>query len=405
MPNFAYKAYDKSGKVVSGVMEAKDRSAVVSKLQGSGCYPLQVVEQEQSKGVLSANVFAPFQRIGKKDIMTFTQQLAILLEAGLPLDRSLSILIELTENKKLAKVIENILSSLKGGSSLADALARHPRIFSRLYINMVKAGESGGVLEVVVTRLGEFLANSQALQEDVTSAMIYPVLLTTVAGSAVAILLLFVVPKFAAMFEDLGQALPLPTQLLLAFTDTLTAYWWLILGALVVGFFVFRYYVETENGKYSWDQFKLKVPLLGDLIYKIEAARFTRTLGTLIQSGVPILQAMVIVKDIIGNSVISRAMLKISSGLKEGGLISAAMKEYEIFPPLVIHMIGIGEQTGHLDTMLIKVADTYDGEVRTSVKRLVSFLEPAMILIMAVVVGFIVVAMLLAIFSVNQMPL
>ncbi len=405
MPTFAYKACDKTGKVLNGTMEAKDRAAVVVKLQETNCYPLKVVEQAAAGTVLSSNLLLSLQRIKKKDVMTFTQQLGILTEAGLPLDRSLTLLCELTENKKLVKVIENVLKDVKGGSSLTDALARHPRIFSRLYINMVKAGEAGGVLEIVLKRLGEFLASTQALQEEIVSAMIYPVLLTAVAGSAVAILLLFVVPKFADMFNDMGQALPLPTQLLLGFTDILTAYWWLILAAVVVGIFAFRYYVGTESGKYSWDGFKLKVPLVGELIQKIEAARFTRTLGTLIESGVPILQGITIVKDIIGNSIIARAMLKISSALKEGGLISTSMKEHQIFPPLVIHMIGIGEETGQLDTMLIKVADIYDVEIRSSVKRLVSLLEPAMILTMGIVVGFIVVAMLMAIFSVNEMPL
>lgn len=404
MAVFVYKATDRSGKLVSGTMEGRSREAIVAKLQETNLYPLKVAEQGAEKAGSSANIFSAFQRIKTRDVMTFTQHLSILTEAGLPLDRSLTILRDLTENKKLAKVIDNVLKSVQGGSSLNEALARHPKIFSSLYVNMVKAGESGGVLEIVVNRLGEFLANAQALREDIVSAMIYPVLLTLVAGSAVAVLLLFVVPKFADMFMDMGQALPLPTQILLSCTDILTGYWWLILGVLIAAIIIFRYYVGTESGKHNWDDCKLKMPMLGELIKKIEAARFARTLGTLIRSGVPILQGISIVKDIIANSVIARAMQDISSGLKEGGGITTPLRESDIFPPLVVHMIGIGEETGQLDNMLIKVADTYDEEIRSNVKRLVSLLEPAMILIMGIIVGFIVVAMLMAIFSVNQMP-
>ncbi len=405
MPVFNYKACDKRGKVVNGTMEGVDEAAVISKLQESGSYPLNITMQEQEGTAgIAANVFSAFQRVSNKDVMLFTQQLGILTEAGLPLDRSLTILCDLTENKKLAEIIDNILKSVQGGSSLTEAMGRHPRIFSGLYINMVKAGESGGVIEIVIKRLSEFLTSSQSLKDDVISAMIYPSLLTLVAGSAVAILLLFVVPKFADMFADMGQALPLPTQLLLSFTDMLLAYWWLLLGGVVISVIGFRYYVGTELGKYNWDKWKLKAPFLGILIQKIEAARFTRTLGTLIQSGVPILQGVGIVKDIIGNSVIAQAMNKISSSLKEGEGVTAPLKENKVFPPLVIHMIGIGEETGQLDSMLIKVADIYDVEVRNSIKRLVALLEPAMILFMGIVVGFIIVAMLLAIFSVNEMP-
>ncbi|MBI5789107.1 MAG: type II secretion system F family protein [Candidatus Schekmanbacteria bacterium] len=405
MPVFVYKACDSTGKIITGTMEVKDRTAVTAGLQASNYYPLQIDEQQKDQGIsATAGLTLSFQRVKKRDILTFTNQLGILMEAGLPLDRSLAILKDLTDNKKFARIIDNILRSIEGGSSLADALARHPRVFSRLYVNMIKAGETGGVLELVIKRLSEFLGNSQALQDDIISAMIYPTLLTLVAASAVATLLLFVVPKFAAMFSDMGQALPLSTQILLGVTDILINYWWAILGSLVLLIIASRYFIGTESGKYTWDGWKLKIPLLGALIQQIEAARFTRTLGTLIKSGVPILQGLNIVKDIISNSVISAAMYKVSNGLKEGGGITTPLMESHVFPPLVTHMTAIGEETGQLDTMLIKVADSYDEEIRNSIKRLISFIEPAMILLMGIVVGFIVVAMLMAIFSVNQMP-
>ncbi len=404
---YVYKAYDKAGNLVSGTMEANERASVISKLQQSNFYPLRIEEEGTGSGGASTSVadfLFKFKLVGTKDIVTFTQQLTALLEAGVQLDRSLTILTELTTNKKLADVIRQAQQAVKGGSSFADALARHPRVFSRLYINMIRAGESGGVLELVVNRLAEFLEDTQRLKDDIISALIYPALLTFVGGLAVVIMLTFVVPKFSQLFADTGQALPMATQALLAVSGFITHYWWLILlgiAALALGF---KHYVSTESGKLSWDSFKLKWPLFGDLIRKIEISRFSRTLGTLIQSGVPILQGLIIVKEIINNLLISQSMVNIHSGLKEGEGISAPLRESGVFPPLALHMISIGEETGKLDTMLLNVANTYDVEIRNSVKRLIAFLEPALIFIMGITVGFIVVAMLLAVFSINDIP-
>jgi general secretion pathway protein F len=406
MALYVYKAYDKAGKLINGTMEANEKTAVISKLQQSNFYPLRVEEEGKrpSESSITADLVFRFKLVKTKDVVTFTQQLASLLEAGVQLDRSLTILTELTENKKLANVIKQVQLAVHGGSSFTDALARHTRVFSRLYINMIRAGESGGVLELVVSRLAEFLENTQKLKDDITSALIYPSLLTLVAGSAVAILLTFVVPRFSHLFADMGQALPMATQLLLTISGFIRHYWWLILLSIAAAVFSFKYYVTTESGRMSWDTWKLKWPLIGPLIQKIEVSRFSRTLGTMIKSGVPILQGLAIVKEVINNTLISKSMLNIQSGLKEGEGISAPLRESGHFPPLALHMISIGEETGQLDQMLLKVADAYDIEIRTTVNRLIALLEPAMILIMGLIVGFIVVAMLLAVFSVNEVP-
>lgn len=404
---YVYKAYDKTGNLISGTMEAKERASVISKLQQSNFFPLRVEEEGKRSGgdsVSIADFMLKFKLVGTKDIVTFTQQLTALLEAGVQLDRSLTILTELTTNKKLADVIRQTQQAVQGGSSFADALARHPRVFSRLYINMIRAGESGGVLELVVSRLAEFLENTQKLKDDITSALIYPMLLTVVAGLTVVLMLTFVVPKFSQLFADMGQALPLSTQILMNISAFITHYWWVILLGIVALVFSFKYYVATESGRLSWDTWKLKWPMIGTLIQKIEISRFSRTLGTLIHSGVPILQGLLIVKEVVSNTLISESMVKIHSGLKEGEGISTPLRESRMFLPLALHMISIGEETGQLDQMLLKVADTYDVEIRNSVNRLIAFLEPAMILIMGLVVGFIVVAMLLAVFSVNDIP-
>ncbi len=400
---YVYKAYDKAGKLISGTMEAKEKAAVISKLQQSNYFPLRVKEEgERPSEIHFADLFFKFKPVRGKDVVTFSQQLSVLLEAGVQLDRSLTILTELTGNKKLVDVIRQIQQAVQGGSSFADALARHPRVFSRLYINMVRAGESGGVLELVVNRLAEFLESTQKLKDDVTSALIYPLLLTLVAGSAVAILLIYVVPRFSQLFTDMGQALPMSTQALLALSGFITSYWWVILLGIAAAILGFKYYVATESGRMNWDSWKLKWPMIGSLIQKIEISRFSRTLGTLIHSGVPILQGLLIVKEIINNRLISKSMVNIHSGLKEGEGISGPLRESRIFPPLALHMISIGEETGQLDIMLLKVADTYDTEIRNMVSRLISFLEPALILVMGLIVGFIVISMLLAVFSVND---
>ena len=405
MPEYVYRAADPLGKVIEGVMEANEERLVISQLQAQGFIPISVRLPAQARRFsLQLSTFFPFRKVSHKDVMTFTQQLSTLVGAGLPLDRSLYILTELTENREFKAIIENVHKSVRGGSSFADALAKHPRCFSKLYVNMVRAGEAGGVLELILARLAEFLETSQELKEYITSAMVYPILLVLVGGGAIAILLTFVIPKFATIFSDMGQTLPLSTRFLLALSGGIRDYWWAILAVFGLIYWGVKTYINTTEGRLKWDGLKLKLVVVKTLVQKVEVARFTRTMGTLLRSGVPILTAITIVREIIGNRIIANSLSGVHDGVKEGEGMAKPLKRYRFFPSLAIHMITVGEETGKLDEMLLKVADTYDKDVRNTVKRFVSLLEPLMILIMGIVVGFIVISMLMAIFSVNDMP-
>jgi len=399
MPIFSYTASDSSGKVVSGEIEAKDSAVVVERLRDTRLFPVKIEECKAKKAWANLS----FEHVSGKEIMTLTQQLSSLLDAGLALDRAFTVLVDLVENKRLNTVVTDIQNSIRGGSSLADALSNYPKLFSRLYINMVRAGESGGVLELVLERLADFLESSQALKEEVTSAMIYPVFLLVVSGSAVGILLYYVIPKFSELFKGMGKSLPPSTEMLIAVSVFLQQYWWAFFLAVIVLYASFKLFVSKDEGRIAWDGFLLRAPMIGTLIQKIEVARFSRTLGTLVNSGVPILTGLNIVREVIGNRLMGESMRDIASGIREGEGISDPLKQTKLFPPLALHMISIGEETGHLDTMLLKVAERFDDDVRSSIKRLISMLEPTMILVMGGLVAFIVVSMLLAIFSINDM--
>ena len=409
MPIFFYKATEAGGKILKGTLEAVDERAVAAKLQDMGYIPIRItpVRKESRKFLdleLSQNIFSVFNHISNKDIMLFTQDLSVLLEAGLPVDRALSILIEVTEKVKLKEVIQDILKSVQGGSYLSDALAKYPRVFSKFYVNMIKAGEAGGVLEAILARLSLFLETSQDLIDYIKSALIYPIFLVFVGGISIIILLTFVIPKFSIIFSDMGQTIPLSTRFLLGCSHFIRAYWWLITSGLVATYFFYRRYIRTSDGRLKIDKYKLNFPIWGELIKKIEVARFARTLGTLTKSGVPILQALKLVKDIIGNQIIVGEMGEIQERVKEGERLSKPLIDAGIFPALAIQMIIVGEETGKLDEMLLRVADNYEKVVKNMVKRFISLLEPAMILLMGLVVGFIVISMLMAVFSMNEMP-
>jgi type II secretory pathway component PulF len=296
------------------------------------------------------------------------------------------------------------LKNIQGGSYLSNALAKYPRVFSSFYVSMVRAGEAGGVLDDVLKRLGAFLESSQDFKDYIKSAMVYPIFLVFVGGVSIIILLTFVLPKFSVIFSDMRQAIPLSTRILLGFSAALKTYWPVILGGLGVIYFFVRRYIRTPAGSLKLDHYKLHFPIVGELVKKIEVARFARTLGTLSQSGVPILQALNLVKDIIGNQVIAVTLGNVYDRVKEGEKLSRPLGEIDMFPSLAIQMITVGEETGRLGEMLLRVAENYEKVSRDTVRRLVSFLEPAMILGMGVVVGFIVISMMMAIFSMNEMP-
>ena len=404
MPVFTYRAADRRGQTIDGVMEAVDARAVVERLRKEAYFPIKVLAQGERTSLFSLG--GGGSRVRQRDLMALTQMLATLFEAGLPLDRALSILEELAPSPRVKTIVTDLLHSVRGGSSLSEALAKHhPRPFSRLYINMVRAGEKGGVLEVSLRRLAEFLEARAAFNEAVVSALAYPLVITTVGAAAIVFLMTFVIPRFATIFNDLGQTIPLPTQILMTVSAAMTSYWWVGATLAMAGVLAWRIWTGTPQGRASWDQFILRLPIAGALALKVETARFARTLGTMLKSGVPVLGAMAVVGDMMSNQAVGGAVGRLAEGVKRGGTIAAGMKEHTAFPALAVHMVRVGEETGRLEEMLLKVAETFETDVRTELKRVLGLLEPAIILGMGVLVAFIVVAMLLAIFSINEIPL
>ncbi len=408
MPEYIYKAADSLGKVVEGIMSAPEEATLVSKLHTMGYMPIKISPSSTGQKLSLSMKFSvplPFSTVSGANLLAFTQELSTLIKAGLPLDRTLSILVEITENEKLKNVVQEVLKDVRGGRSFSDALALHPRVFDRLYVNMVKAGEAGGVLDIVLERLVDFQQRAQQLKSTVLNAMIYPIILVSVMAIVIIVMLMFVIPRFTMIFETMGKTIPLPTQILLSSSEFIQSFWWLILAVVIIISVLFQRYRNTEKGRLNWDSFKLKLPLLRDLILKIEVARFSRTLGTLINSGVPLLGALTIVKEVIKNVVVTNSISDISKGAKEGKGVSAPMRVVGIFPSLAMHMIRVGEETGKLDEMLIRVADTYDEEVQNTTKRFISALEPVLILVMALLVGFIVMSLIWAILGINDIAL
>ena len=408
MSTYSYKATDPAGKLVTGTLEAAEEREAVASLQSMRYIPIRISLTKRNRiGPdidLSKRVASFFQRVSTKDVVVFTQDLSTLLEAGVPVDRALAILIDVAERDTFKDVIRDVLKNVQGGSYLSNALAKYPRVFSSFYVSMVRAGEAGGVLDDVLKRLGVFLESSQDFKDYIKSAMVYPIFLVFVGGISIIVLLTFVLPKFSVIFSDMRQAIPLSTRILLGISAALKTYWPLILGGFGVIYFSLRRYVKTPAGSLKLDRYKLHFPVVGGLVKKIEVARFARTLGTLAQSGVPILQALSLVKDIIGNQVIAGTLGNVYNRVKEGERLSKPLGEIDMFPSLAIQMITVGEETGRLSEMLLRVAENYEKVARDTVRRLVSFLEPAMILGMGVVVGFIVISMMMAIFSMNEMP-
>jgi general secretion pathway protein F len=406
MPTYGYKATNIEGEVVEGFMDAAQESVVVKHLQGLGLIPIQInSKDERQEHLLGTCLRFSFKRVTGSELVAFTSELASLLKAGIPLDRSLKILSNnMSEKRGLYSVIMDVRSKIVEGSSLAEAMVTHPKVFSRLYVSMVRSGELSGELDGIMDKLAEFLERSQELRGDVFSAMIYPALLTFVSGVSILILLVFVVPKFASMFSDIGVPLPLPTAILLGISSFIASYWWISLICTVLVLFGLRKYVRTPSGSLAWDGFKLRMPVFGGLIQRIEVARFARTMGTVLKGGVPILESLNIVKGVVSNSVIADTIQELYGRVKRGEGIGSSLKGKSFIPSLAVEMISVGEETGRLQEILIEIADTFDKQVRERLKRLLSLMEPILILIMGIVVGTIVVSMLLALFSVNEIP-
>ncbi len=405
MALFEYKAVNAGGEMSEGELEAADEASLVRQLQADGLIPVRV---SPVKGGLKLSL-KPARKtgaqIGHKQITVLTRELASLLESGLTLDRSLQILLDLTDEPQMHQLLNSLQDKMRGGATFSAALEEQGNLFSRLYINMVRAGEAGGAMQAVMQRLADYLDRSAELRESIKSALIYPLILVAVAGLSVALLLVFVVPQFAQMFEDMGKALPLPTQIVIGAGNLLSGYWWLLLGLGYGGYQLFRQRLRQPEVRRAWDRRLLAMPLVGELIVKVETARFSRTLSTLVENGVSLLKALSLVKDVISNRIIAEAIEAAADQLSRGKSLSEPLLEQGVFPRLALQMMKVGEESGQLETMLGKVADMYDQEVRATVQRMLALLEPLLIVGLGVVVAGIIMSILVAIMSVNQLAI
>ncbi|TVQ96997.1 MAG: type II secretion system F family protein [Desulfovibrionales bacterium] len=417
---YAYKAANSSGKVLTGVMSADGEQGVALALQRQGYVPLSIasvhaeapVARSGPGGLLSGKISLRSFSLGAgggrpktRDLVMFAENLSVLLRAGIPLNKSLTVLIELTEKKRFQSVIANVAERIREGSSLWQALQAEENAFPPVFINMVRAGEAGGVLDLVLERVAEYLGGIQELKDYLFSAMIYPVILALTALGSIVVMLTVVVPRFAQIFADLGVAMPMATRILLALGAFFQNYWLVLLVGIFGIFLGFRALIQSESGHRNWDALKLRLPLLGPLFKKIEIARFARTLGTLLGSGVSILAAMNIVQGVVMNQMLRSALSDVYEDLKQGRMLSSALQRHAVIPPLAVHLLGVGEETGNMESMLRKLADIYDKETRAAIKSFISLFEPAIILTMGLVIGMMVVSMLLAIFSVNELAM
>lgn len=391
MATFTYTARAFNGDLRTATIDASSRDDVIAQLRKQRLSVVKI-DQDASKKVGKGS-------IKTRDVVIFTRQFSTMINSGLPLVQALTILAEQTDNKALAEVTKKVVFDVESGNTVADALSKHPRAFTNLYVNMVAAGEAGGILDTILMRLATFLEKNDALVRKVKGAMIYPTVIMSVAGIAVVTLLIFVIPVFASMFASGGMALPLPTRIVIGASGFLKAYWWVIGAIIIGGGYMGKKYYATNNGKLVIDRFMLRVPVLGDVLRKSAVSRFTRTLGTLISSGVSILEGLEITAKTAGNRVIQDAIMQSRSSIAGGDTIAQPLQKSKVFPPMVISMIAVGEQTGGLDEMLSKIADFYDEEVDAAVSNLLSLLEPIMIVFLGVVVGGMVVAMYLPIFD------
>jgi type IV pilus assembly protein PilC len=393
MATFTYSARTLTGELQNGTIDLPSRDEVVSYLRRQRLIPVKV---EEKKSQLELGIGGG---INTRQIVIFTRQFATMINSGLPLVQSLDILAKQTESKALRKVIEQVLYDVEAGNTLADSMRKHPKAFSDLYVNMVAAGEAGGILDVILLRLATFLEKADALRRKIKGAMIYPAVIMVVAAAAVATLLIFVIPTFENMFASAGVPLPLPTRIVIQASRLLQSYWWAVLGVIVLAAAAVRQIYKTPGGQLAIDRFMLRIPLIGSLLRKAAIARFTRTLGTLVSSGVSILDGLEITARTAGNRVLHDAIMSSRASIAGGETISEPLRRSGVFPPMVVQMINVGEQTGGLDEMLTKIADFYDDEVDSAVEALLAAMEPIMIVVLGVVVGGMIVAMYLPIFD------
>ena len=402
MPLFQYKAADAAGEVVQGFLEAGDRESVVAQLQALGQVPIRVelssAPVRRSRGPLIRR-----RQVTQSQIVAFTRELATLLQAGLPLDRALAILANLAEEGPLAELLGGIRTRLQEGASLADALEACGGNFNRFYVNLVRAGESGGALDGVLQRLAEHLERSKEVRDTLISALLYPAILVFVALLSILLLMGYVVPQFKELFEGMGQVLPLPTRITIAVGDFVQSYGWVVIVAIAGLAWLVRRRLRSPAARYAWDQRLLRIPLVGDVVSKVEVARFARTVGTLLHNGVPLLRSLAIVKDTLGNQVIARGIEQAASAVKEGERLADPLAEVGCLPAFAVHMIRVGEESGRLEDMLLQVAEVYDRETQVALKRAMTMVEPILILVLGVVIAGVIMSILVAILGLNQL--
>jgi general secretion pathway protein F len=404
LPAFRYKAIDTAGAAVEGVMEAADEATVIQRLHDIGHVPVRAehVASVAARSWLSRDLFTR-DRLSQRHLAIVTRELSTLLHAGLPLDRALSILIELAESAAVADVMERVRDRVRGGATFADALAADERNFPSYYLSMVRAGELGGAMEVVLARLADYIARSQAMSQQIRTALVYPVFLLLMAGVAVVILFTVVVPEFKPLFEDAGQELPLATRVFIAIGDLVQKYWWAILIAVALAVLGFRSFLATPAGRQGWDRLVLGLPLVGGIIAKVEASRLGRTVGTLLQNGVPVLSALAIVRETVGNTIIAGTLEEAADGVKRGQGLAAPLAATERFPPLFIHLVRVGEESGQLVDMLIRAAEIFDSETQRAIERMLALLVPILTIAMGLLIAGIISSILVALLSINKL--
>ncbi|MEI6268050.1 MAG: type II secretion system F family protein [Methylococcaceae bacterium] len=403
MPLFTYKAINNLGETEEGIRDAVDEQHLIAVLQSEGYIPIRVAPAN-SRSFMGFGKGGKQSKLTQKDIALLTGELATLLESGLPLDKSLLVLMDLTEdNERLSKIIARVLEKVKGGASLADSLEQQSGVFTKFYLNMIRAGEAGGGLDEVLKRLSDYLERSQELKDTVSTALIYPAILLVMSLASLFVMLTFVVPQFTEMFESAGKALPVSTQIVVGLANWLQSYWWALLGGIVFMSSYMKFQLADPIKKKVWDGRFLKLPLAGNIITNKETANISRTLGTLLGNGVSILSAMIIVRETVDNLVMAAAIADAEEQLKQGKHLSDALLEKRIFPKMAMQMIKMGEETGRLEEMLLRVATIYDKQLRVAIQRMLAFLEPVLIISLGLMIAGIIVSILLAILSVNDL--
>ena len=406
MPRFQYKAATINGDVVEGQMEAVNQDAVIRGLQSQGHIPIRAEEIRESTPVVASSMFSFHRpRASRADVSVFTLELSTLLQAGLPLEKALEMLVKLAEIGPFREVLAKLLGDVRGGATLSVALESHGRLFSRFYRNMIRAGEASGALDSALARLAEFMERSRQLRDTVLSAMIYPAVLVVVGCISMGVILGIVIPRLSVMFEEAGQQLPWFTQVVVATGDFVRHYWW-VLALIVVSLWLYaRQQYADPVSRLRWDRRWFSLPLIGPLIARLEAARFTRTLGTLLGNGVPLLDAIAIAKEVIANQFIADGIRRVSERVREGEGLARPLTAAGVFPPLAGHLMQVGEETGSLEAMLMRLAEIYESEVRSSLRRLMAVLEPALILGLAVVIAAIILSIVMAVLSINDLAM